>query len=48
SWVVVFPNGLAKSYVHGHYRKNPKTGEMVWVESFSDKRTTRKMLEFNA
>lgn len=42
SWVVVFPNGLAKSYVHGHYRKNPKTGEMVWVESFSDKRTTKQ------
>ena len=31
-----------KSYIHGHYRKNPKTGEMVWVESFSDKRTTKQ------
>lgn len=31
-----------KSYIHGHYRKNPKTGEMVWVESYSDKRTTKQ------
>lgn len=32
---------LVKAYVHGHYRKNPRTGQMVWIESYTDKRATR-------
>lgn len=35
-------NMLSKSYIHGHYRKNPKTGEMTWIESYSDQRQTRQ------
>lgn len=33
---------FSKAYIHGHYRKNPKTGEMTWIESYSDQRQTRQ------
>lgn len=31
-----------KAYIHGHYRRDPKTGKTVWIESHSDKRQTRQ------
>lgn len=37
---------LFKAYVHGHYRRHPKTGQQVWVDSYSDKRPERHRTEF--
>ena len=34
-------DALAKAYIHGHYRTNKKTGEKIWVESYTDKRATK-------
>jgi hypothetical protein len=39
-FLLYFP-ALAKAYIHGHYRTNKKTGAQIWVDSYTDKRTTR-------
>jgi hypothetical protein len=41
-----FPD-LAKAYIHGHYRLNPKTHARVWVESYTDKRPDRGRTQFD-
>ena len=44
--VLFFPSDLLKSYIHGHYRLNTKTGKRVWIESYQDKRPERNRAEF--
>lgn len=47
--LIVFPrplSALSKAYIHGHYRLNPKTGQRVWVDSYTDKRVERGRTEF--
>lgn len=39
-------SALWKAYIHGHYRRHPKTGQQVWVDSYSDKRPEKHRTEF--
>lgn len=39
-------SALWKAYIHGHYRRHPKTGQQVWVDSYSDKRPEKHRAEF--
>jgi len=47
--VLVFPGrfaALLKAYIHGHYRLNRKTGQRVWIDSYTDKRPERGRTSF--
>ena len=39
---------LVKAYIHGHYRINKKTGDRIWIDSYTDKRPERYRASFES